>query len=114
MTDGFMLKCYNNVPIIIDRYPENSRTRALAIDAVRHPNGPRCRSVSHNWLSQLTPSDIATHRENFGWYFENVMKERREAAEEYLSNLKVEFTPKVENPDPAQLERLKSLRRKKE
>lgn len=50
-----------------------------------------------------------TNEDDFKWYFENVMKERREAAEEYLSNLKAEFTPKVDNPDPAQLERLKSM-----
>ena len=60
MTDGFMLKCYNNVPLVINRYPENSRTRALAIDAVRHPNGPRDADRSaHSWLSQLTPQNIA-------------------------------------------------------
>ena len=105
--NGFVIKAYNNVPIIIDRYPENSCTRVLAIDAVRHPNGPRCKSLDHIWLSQLTPSEIATHREKFEWYFENVMKERLEAAKEYLSNLKADFIPKVENPDPAQLERLK-------
>lgn len=42
-------------------------------------------------------------------YFENVMKARREAAEEYLSDLKADFIPIVENPDPTQLERLKDL-----
>lgn len=76
MIDGFMLKCYNNVPIIIDKYPENSRTRALAINAVRHPNGPRCRSVSHNWLSQLTPQNIALQGRDHGKEeFERKIKE---------------------------------------
>ena len=62
MTDGFMLKCYNNVPILIDRYPDNSRTRALAIDAVRHPNRPRLKaflSVHHEWLKHLAPISLA-------------------------------------------------------
>ena len=62
MTDRFMLKSYNNVPIVIDRYPDNSRIRALAIDAIRHPNGPRLKaflSIHHEWLKQLTPMNLA-------------------------------------------------------
>ena len=50
-----------------------------------------------------------TNEDAFKWYFENAMKERREAAEEYLSNLKADFIPRVENPDPAQLEGLKTM-----
>lgn len=40
MKDGFALRIYTNVPIIMDRYPFNQLTRKMAIDAVRHP-GPR-------------------------------------------------------------------------
>jgi len=85
MTDEFMLKCYNNVPIIIDRYPENSRMRALAIDAVRHPNRPRCRSASHNWLSQLTPQNIALQGREHGK--EEFEKKLNELTEGYKGTL---------------------------
>ena len=63
MTDGFMLKCYNDVPIIVDRY-ENSRTKALAIDAIRHSNRPRFRAYTPHgtWASQLTPQNIALQK----------------------------------------------------
>lgn len=62
MTDGFVFRAYNNVPILIDRYPDNSRLRTLAIDAVRHPNRPRLKaftSIHHEWLKHLAPTSIA-------------------------------------------------------
>ena len=134
MTDGFMLKSYNNVPIIVDRY-ENSCTRVLAIDAVRHPNRPMLRAYTPRgaWMSQLTPQNIALQRRTvllMPWEtpedWEKIEKLRENSpillshatmARYYfghprplisdLSDLKAEFIPKVENPDPAQLERLK-------
>ena len=88
MNDGFTIRAYNNVQIIIDRYPENSRTRALAIDAVRHPNGPRCRSVRNNWLSQLTPQNIVLQgREHGKEEFEKKIKELIERHKETLDRL---------------------------
>lgn len=63
MTGGFIIKAYNNVQIIIDRY-ENSCTRVFAIDAVRHPNRPRLKAYTPRgtWVSQLTPQNIALQR----------------------------------------------------
>ena len=88
MTSGFVIKAYNNVPIVIDRYPENSRTRALAIDAVRHPNGPRCRSLSHSWLSQLTPQNIALQGRDRGKEeFEKTVRELIARHKETLDRL---------------------------
>lgn len=58
MIDGFVFKTYNNIPVIIDRYPDNSRLRVLAIDAVRHPNRPRSKAPSSIYVF-----DTATLRE---------------------------------------------------
>jgi hypothetical protein len=38
----------------------------LAIDAVRHPNGPRFKSASYIWLSQLAPQNITLQRRDHG------------------------------------------------
>lgn len=58
MIDGFVFKTYNNIPIFIDRYSDNSRLRALAVDAVRHPNRPRSKASLSVYVS-----DMATLRE---------------------------------------------------
>lgn len=37
-TDGFLFKAYNNIPIVIEKYPFNKTIRRQAIWAIRHPN----------------------------------------------------------------------------
>lgn len=132
MTDGLMPECYNNVPIIVDRY-ENSCTRVLAVDAVRHPNRPKLRAYTPRgaWTSQLTPQNIALQRRTvllMPWEtpedWENIEKLKENSplplshaamARYYfghpqpLIDVKIDFIPKVENPDPAQLEKLKTM-----
>lgn len=79
---GFYVRNYFGVKIIMDKYPENWVTRKYAIWAIRHPNKviPTMDNASQ-W--------IPLFRDIPGW--------------------QVEVKPIVENPDPAQLEKLKEI-----
>lgn len=79
---GFYVRNYTGVKIVMEKYPENWLTRKYAIWAIRHPNKviPTMDNASQ-W--------IPLFRDIPGW--------------------QVEVIPTVENPDPAQLEKLKEI-----
>ena len=75
------------------------------LDAVRYP-GRVARPVLKQWLDDNREEYTKVWERIFAKMEEHVMERYRKG---YVSNLKIDFTPKVENPDPAQLERLKTM-----
>lgn len=74
-------------------------------DAIRYP-GRVARPILKQWLDDNREEYTKAWERIFAKMEEHMMERYRRG---YVNNLKIDFTPKVENPDPAQLERLKTM-----